>query len=87
MPGNVQYVLKEYLDLVRLNFPAMNAALSDRYSYRQPDQMAQNPYSVNIFLETSDYVYLFAQNIVIIFTVGFCILVTWISFSVMGYMS
>ena len=34
MPGNVHYVLKEYLDLVRLNWPALNNALFTRYSYR-----------------------------------------------------
>lgn len=30
MPGNAFYVLKEYLDLVRLNWPALNGALYDR---------------------------------------------------------
>ena len=38
MPGNVHYVFKEYLNLVRLNWPALNDALFDRYSYRKEVQ-------------------------------------------------
>ena len=34
MPGAVHYVFKDYLDLVRLNWPALNMAISNRYSFR-----------------------------------------------------
>lgn len=35
MPGNVFMVLKEYLNLVRLNWPALNDALYDREAFRK----------------------------------------------------
>ena len=31
MPGNLHYVIKQYLDLLRLNWPALNDALFDSY--------------------------------------------------------
>jgi len=76
MPGNVHYVFKDYLDLVRLNWPALNLALDDRSSYRQETQSSKY---FNIFLETSDYVYLFAPNLVLVGTAGLAVLLVWIS--------
>lgn len=57
MPGNVHYVFKEYLDLLRLNWPLLNNALFDRYNFRIKGY-EQGFY--NVFLEASDYVHLFA---------------------------
>lgn len=83
MPGNAHYVLKEYLDLVRLNWPTLNNALYDRYTYRQSGYERG---FYNVFLETSDYVHLFAQNLVIISFAGILILVTWIGLAVKDYL-
>ena len=56
MPGNVFTVLREYLGLVRLNWPALDSALYDRDEYRE-DGYEHGLY--NIFLGSSGYVHLF----------------------------
>ena len=83
LPGNAHYVLKEYLDLVRLNWPALNNALYDRATYREH---GYEHGFYNVFLESGDYVHLFAQNLVIFSFIGLLILLSWIGLAIKDHL-
>ena len=79
MPGNIHYVFKDYLNLLRLNWPIFNDALTDRYSYRlNQDSPNMGKGCDNVLLEASDYVHLFGHNLVVVCIAGLCILLTWL---------
>lgn len=79
MPGNVFYVFKDYLDLVRLHIPALSTLLYDRSYYRQS---VESSHYYNVFLDSSDYVHLFAQNIPIIGLSGVILISIWLALAI-----
>ena len=79
MPSSVHYFFKDYLDLIRLNWTWLNEALTDRASYHLKQESSNsNDGYYNIYLEASDYVLLFGQNMVVFCYVGLFILSIWL---------
>ena len=74
MPPSVWYVFKQYLNLVRLNWPALNEHIDethDVYNY----SLDQGNYS--IYLKEMDYDHLFGRNLVIVISSGLAIGIAW----------
>ena len=65
--------------MVRLNFPPLNEALYDRYStYKLGDSTGL----YNIFLQSSDYVYFFTENLMILFYTSILIGIVWMALAI-----
>ena len=83
MPPSVFYVFKRYLNLVRLNSPGFNEHIEEEYSVH--DFTSEVGYSN--YLKSSDYVHLFARNLVIIMIALLIIALVWIAFAITDYLS
>lgn len=74
MPGNAFLVLKQYLDMLRFNWYAFNEVLYDRnsdFGHRLDTGL------YNIYLQSSDYVHLFAENLTIVTMLAGAIGLVW----------
>ena len=72
-------MFKQYLHMVRLNWPALNEKVDFEYDSKD---YADDEGLFSIYLRASDYEHMFARNLLVILSCTAVILIVWVTLAI-----